>query len=79
MLASMVSRTAVPLRSETLGLIALLEGVAPGVHRREDDAVFAGEQVVILQFEARDARVVHIGEPQHRGQKLPLWYQRLES
>ena len=63
---------AVPLGGETLGLIALLEGVAPGVHRREDDAVFAGEQVVILQFKARDARVVHIGEPQHRGQKLPL-------
>ena len=63
---------AVPLGGETLGLIALLEGVAPGVHRREDDAVFAGEQVVILQFEARDACVVHIGEPQHRGQKLPL-------
>ena len=63
---------AVPLGGETLGLIPLLEGVAPGVHRREDDAVFAGEQVVILQFEARDARVVHVGEPQHRGQKLPL-------
>ena len=63
---------AVALGRKTLGLIALLQRVAPGVHRREHYAVFAGEQVVVPQLQSRDARIVHIGEAQHRGQQLSL-------
>ena len=56
----------------TLCLIALLEGVAPRIHGGQHHAVLAGEQVVILQLEARDACVVHVGEAQHRREKFSL-------
>ena len=63
---------AVPLGGEALGLIALFQRVAPGVDGGEHHAVFPGEQVVVFQLQPRDTGVVHIGETQHRGQKLPL-------
>ena len=70
---------AVPLGGEALGLIALLEGVAPGVHRREDDAVFAGEQVVILQFEPETPALSTLVNPSTEARNSPCGYQRFES
>ena len=63
---------AVPLGGRDLCLIALLEGVAPRIHGGQHHAVLAGEQVVILQLEARDACVVHVSEAQHRREKFSL-------
>ena len=63
---------AVPLGGKTLGLVALLQCVAPGVDSREHHAVFPGEQIIIFQFQPCHPCVVHIGEPQHRSQKRSL-------
>ena len=63
---------AVPLGGKTLGLVALLQCVAPGVDSREHHAVFPGEQIVIFQLQPGHPCVVHIGEPQHRSQKRAL-------
>ena len=46
---------AVPLGGKTLGLVALLQCVAPGVDSCEHHAVFPGEQIVIFDADAGDA------------------------
>ena len=63
---------AVALGGKTLGLVALFQRVAPGVDRSQHHAVLAGEQAVVLQLQPGDPGVVHIGEPQHRREELPL-------
>ena len=63
---------AVALGGKTLGLVALFQRVAPGVDRSQHHAVLTGEQAVVLQLQPGDPGVVHIGEPQHRREELPL-------
>ena len=63
---------AVALGGKTLGLVALFQRVAPGVDRGQHHAVLTGEQAVVLQLQPGDPGVVHIGEPQHRREELPL-------
>ena len=55
-----------------LGLVALFQRIAPGIHRRQHHAVVAGEHIIILQLQPAHPGVVHIGEAQHRRQKFPL-------
>ena len=62
----------VPLGGEALGLVALFQCVAPRIDGGEDHPVFPGEEAVVFQFQPGDARVVHIREPQHGREELPL-------
>ena len=63
---------AAALQRDPLGLIALFQRIAPGVHGGEHHAVFPGEQVVVFQFQPADPGVVHVGKAQHRRQKFAL-------
>ena len=63
---------AAALHRELLGLVALLQRVAPGVHGGEHHAVLPGELLVVFQLQPAHSGVVHIGKAQHRRQKLPL-------
>ena len=58
---------------DKLGLVALRQRVAPSIHGGQHHSVLPGKGVVVFQFQPADPGVVYVGEPQHRGQKLPLW------
>ena len=63
---------AAALQRDPLGLIALFQRIAPGVHGGEHHPVFPGEQVIVFQFQPADPGVVHVGKAQHRCQKFAL-------
>ena len=58
---------------DKLSLVALRQRVAPSVHGGQHHSVLPGKGVIVFKFQPADPGVVHIGEPQHRGQQLPLW------
>ena len=67
------------LHGGKLGLVALRQRVAPSIHGGQHHSVLPGKGVVVFELQPADPGIVHVGEPKHRSQKLPLRYQRLES
>ena len=67
------------LHGGKFGFVALRQRVAPSVHGGQHHSVLPGKGVVVFELQPADPGVVYVGEPQHRGQKLSLRYQRLES
>ena len=61
------------LHRSKFGFVALRQRVAPSVHGGQHHSILPGKGVVVFEFQPADPGIVHVSEPQHRGQQLSLW------